>query len=274
MKTISIIGAGAVGRSIALALFYSGVTIAGVYSKNGRTATALAKKVCAQKFGSMSNFEFLSDVVIIAVPDDMISDVAKALAKKSRSLKGKIIFHTSGALTSDELLSLKRKGASVASFHPLQTFSPSKQQTSLKDVWCAVEGDAKAITIARAIGRKLRVNVFTILKKDKTLYHASAVFASNYLVTLLSVVEEIARTINIPEKNIWNIYSSLIVQTLQNVFSSSPKFALTGPIARGDVRTVVKHIKALSKPTLNHLVALYSALGIETTRLVKKKHAG
>jgi predicted short-subunit dehydrogenase-like oxidoreductase (DUF2520 family) len=105
------------------------------------------------------------------------------------------------------------------------------------------------------------------------LYHASAVFASNYLVTLFSVVEEISGIIRIPKKNIWKIYSPLIFQTIHNAMNSSPAAALTGPIVRGDTETIAKHINALSIPKLRHLALLYSALGIETTRLAKKKHA-
>lgn len=273
MKSVTIIGAGAVGRSIALALFYSGVTVSGVYSRSGRSAAAIGKKVHAKHVGTVKEFQWPSDVVIIAVPDADIQDVVKKISSVVGSMKGKTVFHTSGALTSDELSVLKRKGASIGSFHPLQTFSDSKRRTSMVNIWCAVEGDAAAIKISGTLARKLGSSIFEITKKQKGLYHASAVFASNYLVTLLSVVEEMAVTIHIPKKDIWKIYSPLILQTVQNVLNSSPRAALTGPIVRGDIITVMNHIKALSKPPLNHLVTLYSALGIETTRLVKKKYA-
>jgi len=273
VKSVTIVGAGAVGRSIALALFYSRVKIAGVYSLNGTSARLLAKKVRCINFGTLSNKSLITDIIIIAVPDNRIKDVVTSFIKNFGTVRDKIIFHTSGALTSDELILLRKKGASIASFHPLQTFSRSKKQTSLKNIWCAVEGDRKAISTAQVLGKTLKMNVFTISKKDKLLYHASAVFASNYLVTLLSVVEEISQIIHISKKNVWKIYSPLILQTVQNVLHSSPIAALTGPIVRGDTKTVAKHIKALSTPKLKHLAMLYSALGIETTRLIKKKNA-
>jgi len=273
VKSVTIVGAGAVGRSIALALFQNRVKIDGIYSESGRSAQNLAKKIRCSNFGIFDNASLTSEIVIIAVPDNQIRDVAASLAKDFGSIKNKIIFHTSGALSSDELSNLRKRKAAVASFHPLQTFSRSENQTSLNDIWCAVEGDRKAISATRAIGKKLHMNIFTIAKKDKPLYHASAVFASNYLITLLSVVEELSEHIRIPKKNIWKIYSPLILQTLHNSTSSSPAEALTGPIVRGDIKTITKHIKALSTPSLKHLAMLYSVLGIETTRLVKKKNA-
>ncbi|MDP1675761.1 MAG: DUF2520 domain-containing protein [Bacteroidota bacterium] len=273
MKSVTIVGAGAVGRSIALALFYNRVKIDGIYSESGKSARSLAKKVHCNNFGTLTVNSLLSKIIIIAVPDDRIRITAVLLGKNPRLLKSKTVFHTSGALTSDELAAVRKRGAVVASFHPLQTFSRSKNETPLKNIWCAVEGDKKAIATARVLGNKLRMNIFTIAKKDKPLYHAAAVFASNYLITLLSVVEELSDHIRIPKKNIWKIYSPLILQTIHNAIHSSPAAALTGPIVRGDTETIKKHIKALSIPSLNHLAMLYSVLGIETTRLVKGKNA-
>ncbi len=273
MKSVTIVGAGAVGRSIALALFYSKVKIDGIYSENGISARTLAKKVHCNNFGKLNSEASLSEIVILAVPDSQIKNVAEVLAKNFVLLKNRIVFHTSGALTSDAIGVLRKKRAVVASFHPLQTFSRSKEQTSLKNIWCAVEGDRKAVAAAREIGKKLQMNIFTVSKNDKSLYHVSAVFASNYLVTLLSVVETISEHIHISKKNIWKIYSPLIFQTIHNAVNSSPASALTGPIVRGDVETIAKHIKALSIPPLKHLAVLYSVIGIETTRLAKKKNA-
>ncbi len=273
MKTVTIVGAGAVGRSIALALFNTKVKIRGIYSENGKSAAALAKKIHCKSFGILNDQSSLSENIIIAVPDKNIKSVTAVLAKNINRVNNRIIFHTSGALDSEILSNLKKQGAVCASFHPLQTFSRSNKRTSLKDIWCAVEGDRKAIRAAQVLGKALKAHIFTISKKEKPLYHASAVFASNYLTTVLSIVEELSDHVRIPKKNIWKIYSPLILQTVHNTFNSSPAAALTGPIVRGDTETIKKHIKALSTPSLKHLVMLYSVLGIETTRLVKKKNA-
>ena len=272
MKNFSIIGAGAVGRSIALALFYNGVKPAGVFSEHGNSASVLAKKIKARLFGTVEQLQLISDLIIISVPDDRITDVVACISAMPQSLRGKTFLHTSGALTSDILLPLKKKGASVGSFHPLQTFVKKKEHTLLKNVYCAIEGDSAANKTSKILARKMGARYFTVSKRNKTLYHIAAVFASNYQVTLFSVVEQIAAIIKIPKAHVWKIFRPLIEQTLENVFSSSPAEALTGPIARSDYQTITKHLKALesSKP-LEHLVPLYSTLGIETARLAKRK---
>lgn len=267
---ITIIGAGAVGSSIALALFNSGVKPKEIYSLKGFSAKKIATKIRINNFGSFDKAQPRKGLVILAVPDSAISGVARVFSRQRMDFGEVIFLHTSGALSSEELIPLKKKGASTGSFHPMQTF-PSGKFTTLNNVWIAIEGDAKAVKAGKHLAKILHARTFIISKKAKVLYHTAAVFASNYLVTLLSVVEQIAMRMNIPKGKIWKIYLPLIEQTVHNVINSSPAKALTGPIARGDVSTVIKHLQELSKKKLSHLVPLYSVLGIETARLAKKK---
>jgi len=266
---ITLIGAGAVGRSIALALFCRGVKLSGIYSRNGRTAKNLAKKTGAKNFGRLTILNNVEGVILIAVPDGSIPDVAVELVKKQRSFNNVIVMHTSGALASDELSLLKKKGAAIGSLHPLQTF-PRKGISSFDNIWCAIEGDPPAVKAAKRLAAVLESHSFVISKEAKVLYHTAGVFASNYVITLLSIVDQIAREAQLPGKKIWDIYRPLITTSIANAIAQSPAEALTGPIARGDVETVTKHLQALSTKKLNHLVPLYAALGIETARLAKK----
>jgi predicted short-subunit dehydrogenase-like oxidoreductase (DUF2520 family) len=270
LKSVSIIGAGAVARSIALALFYGGVKIESIYSLRGVSAQKLSRIVHASAWGSITDVTSLGTHTILCIPDREISGVAKQIARQCSLLKDKTFVHTSGALSSNELLVLKKKGAAVGSFHPMLTF-PTKEQTSLKKIWCAIEGDERALRFSRRIAKILGAQTFAIPKEGKVLYHTAGVFASNYVVTLLAVAEQLAASCGISPKDFWKIYQPIIVQTLNNVVKTSPVQALTGPIVRGDVDTVTKHLQALSGKKLNHLVPLYSALGIETARLAKRK---
>jgi len=270
---LTIIGTGAVGSSIAFALFYKRIRISALYSLSGASAKRIARRIGVKNFGTVKDMELQKGLVIVAVPDARIAETAQVVSANQKSYENFVFIHTSGSLSSEELKSLHDKGASVASFHPLQTF-PASKITSLKNKWIAIEGDRKALHACVQLAKILDAHTFTISKETKVLYHTAAVFASNYLVTLLSVVEEIASRIHIPKKNIWKIYRPIIEQTVQNVFSSSPAKALTGPIARGDLNTVTKHLQELSKKKLNHLVPLYSVLGIETAKLAKKNPAG
>ncbi len=272
MRSISIIGAGAVGSSIALALFKSGIKPVAIFSENGKSSALLAKKIKAKQFGSANQIALLSDIIFISVPDDRISDVVENISNIPGSLRGKTFIHTSGALTSDELSALAKRGASIGSMHPLQTFAKKGNRTSLKNVWCAVEGDLTAVNVAKSLARTMGAKYFPVAKKNKSMYHIAAVFASNYQVTLFSVVEQLALEIGIPKHQVWKIFRPLVTQTLQNVITSSAAEALTGPIARGDYRTITKHLKELeTSRTMEHLIPLYSTLGIETAKLAKRK---
>ena len=268
---IAIVGSGAVASALAIALHRKKFTLT-LIGRNIRTVKSLAKKVNgnAVLIGKMTE-KHIAGIVFIAVPDRAIAGVVQTMRKCSESLTTSTIFHLSGVLTSEALRPLKLSGAYVGSFHPMQTF-PKGKTARLDNIWIAVEGDRKALQVSARLAKILHARTFIISKEVKVLYHTAAVFASNYLVTLLSVVEQIAEQIKIPPKSIWKIYQPIIEQTLHNVMDSSPAKALTGPITRGDVKTVTMHLQALSKKELNHLVPLYSVLGLETARLVKKQH--
>ncbi len=272
MKKLTIIGAGGVGRSIALALFSKGISVDGIYSRRGASAKRLAAAVKVRNYGTLKITTPLSGLVVIAVPDAEISSVVSLLRAERRSLKGITVVHTSGTLTSDVLQPLRALGASVGSFHPLQTFSAARRSTSFTSIYCAVEGDRSAVTVGEALARALGARSFRIRKSDKTKYHIAAVFASNYLVTLLSAAEQTAGNIGLSGNQFRKIIRPLVIQTAENVLNASPAKALTGPIKRGDGETVTEHIRTLEiSKELKHLLPLYAALGIETAHLAKRR---
>ncbi|MFZ4621012.1 MAG: Rossmann-like and DUF2520 domain-containing protein [Bacteroidota bacterium] len=272
MKPITIIGAGAVGRSFVRALTDAGTAPAGIFSENGRSAAKLANAVGARYFGRLNEEMTLSKTVIIAVPDSRIKDVVATLIGRKGSFRGKVFLHTSGGLTSDELLPLKKRGASIGSIHPLQTFAGKARTASVNDIYCALEGDIPSVKRASGIARSLGMKYFVIRKKDKVAYHIAAVFASNYLVTVLSVAERVAKQFGLQEKDYRKIMRPLVLQTIGNVLETSPAEALTGPIMRGDGITVAKHIKELeSVRSLKQFLPLYAVLGIETAHLAQRR---
>lgn len=272
MKKITIIGAGAVGRSIAAALSSAGIPVDGIYSRRGASAARIGKMVNIKKYGPFNGLVPLSGLTVIAVPDAQISSVVSELIQAHRSVKGLTFLHTSGAMTSDELQLLKRRGASIGSFHPMQTFSNVRRSTSFSNIYCAVEGDATAVKDGEALAKAAGAKSFRLRKSDKTKYHIAAVFASNYLVTLLSAAEQAASAAGISGVKFRRIIRPLVMQTAENVLSTNPAAALTGPIVRGDGVTVTRHIKTLETVrNLKHLLPLYAALGIETAHLAKRR---
>ena len=270
---VTVIGAGAVGSALATALKEKQYLLRLILSKHGRSAKALGRKVRARNARMTEARRFdLSGIVFVAVPDDAIEGVARVLSHRQRDFSGTVVFHTSGTLTSGVLLSLKRKGAAIGSFHPLQTFPKSASSSKrFRNIWVGLEGDKKAVETGKRIAIRLGARPFVLSPEQKTLYHIAAVFSSNYFVTLLAVVETLGRRIRLPRKKIVAMFEPLALQTLANVKKYSAASALTGPVARGDLKTVRRHRGELHKRGLRHIAFLYSALAKETHRLALKK---
>jgi predicted short-subunit dehydrogenase-like oxidoreductase (DUF2520 family) len=270
---VIIIGAGSVGTALALALKEKKYPIHAIFSKKGKSAKVLGHKVHAPyaRLDSKKSFAFLG-LIFIAVPDDEIENVVQNLARCQDDFSRSIIFHTSGALSSEILLPLKRKGATIGSLHPVQTFPKSGTASGLlENIWIGVEGDKKGVVAAKLIVHDFASRSFVLSSQQKVLYHVAAVFSSNYFITLLSVVEELGKQLRFPRKKIISIFEPLILRSLMNVKRYSAVSALTGPIARGDIQTVKRHRTELEKKGLRHIAQLYSALAKETSKLASRK---
>jgi predicted short-subunit dehydrogenase-like oxidoreductase (DUF2520 family) len=148
-------------------------------------------------------------------------------------------------LTSDELKALRRKGATVASVHPMMTFV-RKVRPALAGVPFAVEGDAAALRVARRIVRDLGGEVFVIQKRRKPAYHAWGAFASPLLVSALVVAEQVAVKAGISRALARRRMLPIVRQTIANYAKVGPAGAFSGPIVRGDAATLKKHMKVLS----------------------------
>lgn len=204
--------------------------------------TGLARRVKAQLI-TLGKQPLHSDLVWITVPDDVIAATALRLAR-AQDWQGKIVFHSSGALTSDDLAPLRERGAKVASVHPGMTFvrGPAPQMLG---VAFAVEGDAAATRMAKRIVEKLGGTAYAIKKRNKVLYHATGSFASPLVVALMASLEQVAKAAGIKPKDIKAIIVPLLWQTLRNYLQHDAASAFSGPLVRGDVATVRRHLQEL-----------------------------
>jgi predicted short-subunit dehydrogenase-like oxidoreductase (DUF2520 family) len=246
--TIAIVGPGRLGTALTVELNRAGYTISEIVSRNRpgsrQTARQLARKVGAH--ASTDDVAHLdADVVWFCVPDREIASAASQLASVF-DWKSKTVFHSSGALASDELNLLQRRGAAAASLHPLMTFV-SGSIPSLKGVPFAVEGDAMALRVARRIVRDLDGEAFTIRKQHKAAYHAWGAFASPLLVATLVTAERVARSAGLSAVQARKRMLPIVKQTIANYGALGPPGAFSGPIVRGDAETVRKHLRVLTK---------------------------
>ncbi len=243
---IAIVGAGRLGTALTLELKRAGYSISEIISRNSaaskRKALRLARKVGARSYVA-DHARLDADLVWFCVPDREISRVSLQLAA-GVGWKKKIALHSSGALASDELRALRRRGASVASVHPMMTFV-SGSIPSLKGVPFAVEGDAPAVLMARQVVRKLGGEAFTIRKQHKPAYHAWGGFTSPLLVAALVTGEQLARTAGQSTAEARRKMLPIVRQTIANYAALGPAGAFSGPIVRGDAEIVRKHLRVL-----------------------------
>ena len=211
-----------------------------------------------------------ADCILITTPDDAISSACQEISF-SPAIKGKFAFHMSGAGGLDLLETAKMAGAVVASIHPLQSFSSIDQAIqNIPGSYFGITADKKAQKIAKNIVRDLGGISLLISSDQKPLYHAAACFASNYLVSLMNVVESIYQAIGLNEKDAKKAYLPLVYGSLKNIDKSGSIHSLTGPIARGDFGTIKKHITAINK-NLPQYSFLYSSLGLITVKVAQQK---
>ena len=242
---IAIVGTGALGESLALALKEAGYPVHSIISRNAETARALAETVGAPFFAELGGV--LPDGIqlfFLCVPDDVIASTSQQLSLHAYTWGDVYVAHTSGALTASSLETLADKGARAFSFHPMQTFT-REQRSEWDGIVVSIEGHDDGIAVGEQLATSLGSIPLRLNAEDKVLYHASAVFASNFLVTLIGIASDILDHIHINRTEALKLLGPLIQKTCQNLIASGPEQALTGPASRGDIQTIKRHAQAL-----------------------------
>lgn len=267
---VAIVGAGAVGTTLARGLQLCGYPVEAVLSRSADAARALGQRVGASV--AHSDWEALPSAVRlvgICVSDDAIASVAEALAALDHPWEDTIVAHTSGAKTAAALAPLAHQGAATMSFHPMQTFAPDTPPDAFEDIVVGLEGDERALAVGETLARALGARPVQLTPEEKVRYHCAAALASNGLVALMGVVEEVYSVsqdqLEDPGFSL-DLVGPLVEQTWENLKGSPPEGVLTGPVQRGDEDTLRAHLDALRAET-PHLVPLYAALSTEMVRI-------
>jgi len=243
---MTIVGAGNLAGALAVALREAGYRIDQIVSRGSEASLRRSRRL-AHEVGAaavvVARAQIRAEVVWFCVPDGAIASAAASLTGAA-DWQGKVALHSSGALTSDELNVLRRRGAAVASVHPLMTFVRGSRP-SLAGVAFAIEGDPKAVRAARAIVLQLRGQPFAIRKQRKEAYHAWGMFASPLLTALLAAGERVAGAAGVGRKTARERMFPILRQTLANYARLGAPGSFSGPVARGDVATVGKHLQVL-----------------------------
>jgi predicted short-subunit dehydrogenase-like oxidoreductase (DUF2520 family) len=247
-RHITLIGAGNLAQTLGPALKGAGYTIDAVVSRplaaSKRRAAGLAKKLGAAAL-TLDEFRPGSDIIWLCRTDDALANTARLLSRKG-GWQGKIVLHSSGALSSEVLAPLERSGAFTASLHPMMTFVPGTTP-DMKKVPFAVEGSRRAIAAAREIASALKAEVFELRKQHKVLYHALGSFSSPMLVATLATAERVGKSAGLSRNQVAKIMRPILHQTIGNYLQRGPAAAFSGPIKRGDVQTIRAHLRELER---------------------------
>jgi predicted short-subunit dehydrogenase-like oxidoreductase (DUF2520 family) len=183
--------------------------------------------------------------VWLCVSDDAIAASARELSTRG-GWKGKVVLHSSGALSAELLAPLARRGAATATLHPMQSFVRSARG-EMRGIWFGIEGDDHAVRLARRIALDLGGKPLRVEPRNKALYHAMGSFSSPMVVAVLALAERIAREAGVPKRARRGMIEPILLRTIQNYMRHGPAAAFSGPLVRGDVITIRAHLAALRR---------------------------
>ena len=268
-KKIGILGSGVLAKSFGK-LFHEAqgycvdVLVARNIEKAQSSISFIGEGFASESLVDLSD----SDIILIAVSDSAIEESAISLKSKIPNLSAELVFHCSGAYDSSLLSVLKSNTTNIGSLHPLNSFvAPLETLGAFEGINCALEGCPSSVESMRIIVEDLGGSSFVLTAKEKPVYHAAAVFASNYLVSTLSAASELFSEIGLEDK--FGLLRQLSLNSLENVFERGAQNALTGPIERGDVKLVSSQLRALEN--YPELQSLYCELGRQTLKIANSR---
>ncbi len=270
--SLSIVGAGRLGRSLARRLRRLGHPIAAIVTRSNATSRSATRFIGAGLPQSSLTREILSaDVILLTVPDGALASVARSLAQiEPKSWRGKVVLHTSGALDRAVLAPLAKCGAATGSLHPMQTFS-GHSDPEVRGVIFGIEGDARAKREAVALTRALGAIPVTIDGRAKIQYHAAAVLVAGLGLALTEGATQVLLSIGFTRPKASQALLPLMREMLKNFEKDGPRAAWTGPISRSDFGTIALHANALRKQP-EELQQAYAALARLSARVLAKNY--
>ena len=277
--SVFIMGAGVVGTALAGRLVRAGVPVTGLHGRQPElTDAARASSGVVGVVGIVGSTgeipEILSeaDAVIISVRDDRIPQVAARLVGEGRLRPGQILLHTSGANPARAILAAAVPYVrAVGTLHPLVSFADARVAVEqLSEVAFAIEGDEPARAVATTIVLALGARAVTLQAENLALYHAGAVIASNYVVAMADTARSLLVKAGVPAEDALPVLIPLLTSVVQNLAQVGLPGALTGPVERGDVAVVERHLGSLAARA-PELVELYRLVGRDVLRLASEK---
>ncbi len=263
--SVALVGPGRIGQALGCLLVDAAVRIEWIAARRLSAARSAARFIGLGGAVTLDSRELDgARVLLLTTSDSALPEVARSMAKLRPSWKGCMVLHTSGAWPAggeaSVLQPFRRRGASAASMHPLQTV-PSREAgvQNLTGCFWAIEGDPEAVRLARRWVRSLRGTVLNIESQHKPAYHAAAVIACAGVVTLMESAERLMRSSGVLPRQARRMLAGFVAETAANFGRLGARRSLTGPASRGDWSTIRKHRAALRRDAPD-LLPLYREL--------------
>jgi predicted short-subunit dehydrogenase-like oxidoreductase (DUF2520 family) len=242
---IGIVGAGAVGTALGVALARAGWPIVAVASRDPARRARFRELVGpgVRAFAEAAAVLDEAELVILAVPDDALP----MLASELRLYSGQALVHTSGALGAEVLEPAMAAGTQVGAFHPLVSFADVERSVAaLRGATVAIEADDDLAGLLGRLAGSIGAVPVRLSPGTKPAYHAAAVLAAGGFVALLDAIAELGRVVGLDEAGSLAVFGRLTEQTMANARALGIRAALTGPMTRGDVGTLQRHLETLA----------------------------
>ncbi len=261
-----------VGSAIARLAHQAGYTISAVAGgSRAKNSIELARAVDATPYEHLAQAAAAGQLVLLTVRDAAIIPVCEQLAASGGLAHKPIVAHCCGAVGSEVLSAAKKAGCAIGSMHPLQTFPDVESAvTRLPGAFCFIEGDSAACDALEQLANAIGGNPVKIDPAVKPLYHAAAIMSANYIITLLDAALELMQQAGIDRNIARKALGPLVRATVENTIANDTAKSLTGPIARGDIETLKRHLTTMEKmdPAMRKL---YCQIGLRTIGIAVEK---
>ena len=266
VPNIGIVGAGKVGASLGAYLLAKGVAVTGFFDVSEQQARSAAERTKTRCYASQQELLASNEVVLIAVPDDLISCVWEDCRR--HAVEGKCFFHCSGVIGSDVFVGHEEKGVHVGSLHPVCAVSSRDSEAVFSGKFFVLEGDQTGLKMLKSLMMTTGNGYHVIPTGQKSRYHAAAVASSNLFCALADMAEGWMRDCGFDAQAAHELLAPLMLGNMEHIAGQGVVDALTGPVERGDAGTVAKHLAVLEGDDRE----IYRLLSLHLVKVARQKH--
>lgn len=248
-ETVAIVGPGRLGQAMGKLLHAAGVEIRFVAARKLDRARRAVHFIGSGKALRLNDRQLAdADIILMTTSDGALNPAARRLSRCRDEWSGRVVLHACGSLPASVLDPFRERGAAIGSLHPYQSVpNPSAGVRQLPGAFWAVEGDRKAVSVARRWVKALAGTAFDLRPEAKPLYHLSAFLVCPTLAALMDCSERLLHEAGVPRKVIRPMLGRFVAETVDNVVAFGGRKSLTGPAVRGDWKTVERHVAELRR---------------------------